>query len=545
MLIRDLRRFSDTRMFDCSVCIVGGGPAGLTLATELANTSLRVIVVESGGDSREDAFAAGLNEIESIGAPRVMNQQLVRNRVLGGSSLTWFGRCISLDAIDFEHRDWVPHSGWPLSPDDLEPYRERSAEYLGLDPALPQAFPEGSILSECLRPEMNSDLRAVMWQFSSRSSIHKDYVRFGLRFKSLHSPNVQVLTHATLTQIETTRDGSHVASLEISTPEGKLHRIRAGQVVLCGGGIENARMLLASNRIDSAGVGNRHGNVGRFFMDHPRTTVGTFSPEAAPLVQRELGLFQAAPGVRAQCGMALSSNVQRREGLLNCAAWTTQHVADDDAWRSLRVVSLGNGDKRLAAAKVILENADQIALGLWQKFVRGQGLTRKLKQLDLDVMVEQVPDSESRIRLSSRKDALGVPLSQIDWKISELECRSVIRLSHAINDALKRAELPGATLVDWVRNGRPEDAVFRDSAHPLGATRMAERAEDGVVDPDGKVFGVDNLYIAGSSIFPTGGHANPTLAIVALALRLADHLRDPAFYPSEQAVWADSVHVAS
>ena len=389
-------------------------------------------------------------------------------------------------------------------------------------------LPRPSKLADSLRPELNPDLRVVVWQFSSRSAIHNDYVRFGLRFRALQAGNLRVLTHATMTQLVATPDGSHVAHVEVSTPEGKRHRIDARQVVLCGGGIENARMLLASNRIDPKGVGNRHGQVGRFFMDHPRTTVGSFATEAWPAVQGEFGLSRANSGVRVQCGLSLALDLQKREQLLNCAAWTTQHVADDDAWRSLRTVGLGNGNNRFQAAKVILQNADQIAVGLWQKFILGRSLIRRFKHVDLDVMVEQVPRLDSCIRLSSRIDALGVPLSVIDWKIGEAECRTVIKLSKAVNAALARAGLPEAELVDWIRNDRPEDATFYDPAHPLGATRMAARPDEGVVDSEGKVFGVDNLFIAGSSTFPTGGHANPTFTLVALAIRLADHVRETA-----------------
>lgn len=530
MRITDLRRSRQSEFY-CDVCIVGGGPAGLTLATELANISLKVLLVESGGGPGQDAFANGLNEIESVGSARVMDQDQVRNRGIGGSSQTWFGRCISLDPIDFECRDWLPYSGWPISLQELQPFIKRSVPYLGLGEGLyTGGFPADSKLSASLQSDKTPTARVVTWQFSSRSTIYSDYVRFGIRFRTLQAPNIVVLTHATITQIKTAEQGSRVERLEVTTPEGEKSSIIAHQIVLCGGGIENARLLLASNRSDPRGVGNQHDLVGRFFMDHPRTTVGTFTTEAAPAVQREFGLFRVASGVRVQCGLSLATDVQRKEQLLNCAAWTTQHVADDDAWRSVRAVGLGNSGSRLAAARVVARNADQLAIGLWNKFVRGENLTRRLKQLDLDVMVEQTPNPQSRIRLSKRLDATQVPLSEIDWKISEVEALTVIRLSHAVNATLSKAGLPECDLVDWVANKRVEDAVFRDAAHPLGATRMALRAEDGVVDPDCRVFGIENLYIAGSSVFPYGGHANPTLTIIALALRLADHLRNPALY---------------
>lgn len=520
MRITDLRRFRASVVFECDICIVGSGPAGLTLASELRNISQSVIVLESGGVSGEDEFAKGLNEIVSIGEPREMNQSLVRTRIFGGSSHSWFGRCATLDNMDYEPRAWVPYSGWPITAEDMEPYVRRSAEYLGVSPTLYEGVqPEKADLLEA--PQ--SGVRTVSWQFSC---LHNDYVRFGKRFARLQAPNVRVLQHATVTHIDTVSDGSRVTGVEVAAPDGTRHHVRSQQTILCGGGIENARLLLASNRRDPRGVGNRYGQVGRFLMDHPRTTVGTFAAEGVAAVQEQLGLFWA-DGVRVQCGLSLSLALQQKERLLNCAAWTTQHVAEDDVWRLLRAARLQTGKPRLAAVRQVVRNADQVVTGLWGKLVLSRGLLRRLKQLDLDVMVEQAPNPESRIRLSGRRDALDVPLSEIDWKISDVERVSVIRLAHEVNRALGHAGLPQAQLVDWVRDRRPEDAVFRDPAHPLGATRMASRAEDGVVDPQCRVFGVSNLYIAGSSVFPTGGHANPTVTLVALALRLADHLRRP------------------
>jgi choline dehydrogenase-like flavoprotein len=276
-----------------------------------------------------------------------------------------------------------------------------------------------------------------------------------------------------------------------------------------------------------AGVGNARGMVGRFLMDHPRLTVGTFAPEDAPAVQAMLGLKHTAAGARVQCGFALSTEVQYRERLLNAVAWTTQHVAEDDVWLSIRKMTLAQSvrQERLDAARRVFRGSNQILPGLWNRFARRNSLPRHYDKLALDVMVEQMPDADSRLRLSARKDALGVPLSEIHWKVSEVERRTVLRLAHAVNDSLQRAGFPTASMAEWVRRHRWEDAVFIDAAHPAGTTRMASRESEGVVDSNCRVFGMENLYIAGSSVFPTGGHANPTLTIVALALRLADTLR--------------------
>ncbi len=505
--------------------IVGSGPAGLTLAAELAASGRDILVVESGGRLGEHPQTSALNEIESIGAPRVMDQSKVRNRILGGSSHTWSGRCAPLDPIDYEARPWLPHSGWPVTQDALAPYFAKAGQHLGLV----DVSYDGNLFSELNLPrrfagEDGSALRAVFGHFSRGTG---DYVRFGPRFAQLNLPKVRVLTHATVTHITTGPNGAHVESLEIAAPGGKRRRVAARCFVLCGGGIENARMLLASDRVDPRGVGNARDLVGRFLMDHPRERIGGFAPEALRALQGEFLLQRHPSGARMQRGWSLRDAVQRREGLLNCAAWLTQHIADDDVWQALGALRRGRG-ARLLHARHALRHADQAIHGAWRRLRHGEPLPRRFKRLDLDVMVEQVPNPESRITLSDRRDPLGVPISRIDWKLGLRERETVIRLGHAVHDALQQAGLPTPELVDWVRDRRPEEAVLHDPAHPLGTTRMAACSCHGVVDRDLKVFGIDNLYIAGSSVFPTGGHANPTLTIVALALRLAETLKRSA-----------------
>ncbi len=523
MPIESLRAFPAGSTFHADICIVGSGPAGLAIATELRDTRFNVVVVESGGEGGEHPFAAALNEIESVGAPRVMDQTKVRNRVLGGSSHTWSGRCAPFDSIDYEARNWGPFPGWPINAAGIKPFFTMAAQYLGL---VPVEYGDGLFEELHLRPRLDRadepDLRAAFWQFS-RMPETGDYVRFGPRFAGLEASNIRLLTHATVTHINTSENGAHVNTLELAAPDGTRHTVAGRRFVLCGGGLENARMLLASNRRDPRGVGNAHDQVGRFLMDHPRATIGTFAPEAVSALQAEFLPVRHRSGARLQRGFSLSFEAQRREKLLNCAAWLTLHVSDDDLWLALRAIRRERGRERLRRAGTAARNSHQAIAGAWSK-LRGRPLPRRFKKLDLDLIVEQTPDPDSRITLSDRRDALGVPLSRIDWRIGEGERRTAIRLGHAIHDALGRAGLPQPRLTDWVREERPDAASFHDPAHPTGATRMASCPCHGVVDADGKVFGLDNLYIAGSSTFPTTGHANPTLMIVALSLRLARHL---------------------
>lgn len=192
-------------VFRSSVCIVGSGPAGLTLATELAKTHHEVLVLESGGRSREETFSTALNEIESVGAPRVLDQRVLRNRVLGETSHTWSSRCTTLDPLDFEPRPWGPHSGWPIAAAEIDPCLQRAAALLGLDHAtLGNRAPEASLLARRFRLEAEADLRPICWQFSTSPTLLNDYVRFGPRFARMKTANIRVLTHATVTEIVTT-----------------------------------------------------------------------------------------------------------------------------------------------------------------------------------------------------------------------------------------------------------------------------------------------------------------------------------------------------
>jgi choline dehydrogenase-like flavoprotein len=539
MRIMDLRRVPARTQLSADVCIIGGGPAGLTIATELAQTRHSVLVLESGGEHQQSDFSAGLNEIENVGEPREMDTRKVRNRVLGGTSHTWSGRCTPLDAFDYEPRMWVPCSGWPVSEKEIEPFLLRAAGYLGL-----VSFEYDEQLLNMLDLPVRFDtqhereLRSIFWQFSRISPLNDDFVRFGPRFKKLRSETVTLVSHATVTQLLMDDGGSRVHEIEVATPDRKLHRVRSRYVILCGGGIENARILLVSNQQQVQGVGNQNDLVGRFLMDHPRATLGTFPKETHSAIQQEFGLFRHPTGAVLQRGLSLTPQVQREKGLLNCSAWTTQHVEQDDAWRALRTIGRNNGSDRIALSRVVVKHADQIVEGLWTKLVRRGSLPRRMGRLDLDAMVEQEPNPASRVMLSDRLDALGVPMARIDWKIGEMERRTAIHLGHTVNDALARAGKPQAILADWVREQRAADAVFSDPAHPLGTTRMSDNEHMGVVDRNCKVHGVENLYIAGSSVFPTGGHANPTLMIIAMALRIADTLRRPE-------AWAASVRIGS
>ncbi|WP_287741899.1 GMC family oxidoreductase [Methylobacterium sp.] len=514
----------------CDICVIGSGPAGATIAREGAGGSLRVILLESGGEERQPA-ADALNEIESIGRPREMDQWLVRNRILGGSSHTWAGRCAPFDPIDFEARDWVPGSGWPLTHDQMQPYLVRTAPYVGL--GIGADYSDDRFWAAARRPApqpaLNEDLLTpFFWQYSKDGLNRFDLMRWGPDLLAHLPDTVRLLTNATLVRLQLDPHGRKVRSAEVAARDGSRRTVTARSFVLCAGGIENARLLLCSNDVERCGIGNRRDLVGRYLMDHPRGILGHFDPAASTEIRRRFGLHHVRFGphsYRFRHGFRLSPKLQRREGLLNCTAWLDEEVMPDDPWRALNGLLRG-GSRRMKDVRAVLSHADVLIKGAADLVLRKRGLTRRLRALHLVGMTEQVPDRESRITLSDRTDRLGMPLSRIDWRVNAMEEQSLRRLAGLVAAEVARMGYAPPRLDAWVERNEGFPDSFRDVAHPTGTTRMADDPAEGVVDAQGQVHGVDGLFVAGSSVFPTAGHANPTQMIVAMAIRTADILKE-------------------
>jgi choline dehydrogenase-like flavoprotein len=530
MRVESLETICSNETIFADICLIGSGPASLAIATELKNEKIRLLIVESGGLETQ-AHSDALSEIETVGMPRVMDQTKVRNRVFGGSSQTWKGKCATLDPIDFESRHWVPLSGWPIKLDQLSPFMSRACSFLGIHPhcqgvgiwrQLGRPRPEPDLDGQTLSP--------FFWQYSRDEKNPLDYMRFGPRFLKLEQDNCRVLYNATVTHIDTNQDCTVVQGVEIADQADRRLKVMSPLIVLCAGGIENPRILLASRRVVPAGVGNERDLVGRYLMDHPRCTVAHFdlkkSKNLSELRDRYGAYrFQKTAGAIVQ-GVALGEKVQREEELLNCAAWLTEIRSSDDPWDRLKLFLMpGPEGRHIKDLLCALSQPGTLVKGCRRRIFEGRGLLHHLDGLVFDAMVEQTPDANSRLSLADRRDRFGVPIPRIDWRIGDKERRSIARLASLMVEEFPRLGLPAPHLVRWVNERDYQAAEFYDPAHPSGTTRMAESPTQGVVDTECQVHGVSGLYIAGGSVFPTNGHANPTMMIVLLAIRLAEHLR--------------------
>jgi choline dehydrogenase-like flavoprotein len=578
MKIEDLATFDPASVFEADLAIVGGGPAGLTIAREFIGTSTQVLVLESGLLDEAPAYAA-LNELESNGEPNTPAQKQkriafhgessrtwsasqqpygVRCRALGGSSHAWAGKSAAFDPIDFAARSWVPYSGWPIKRETLDPYLDRAADVLNLGPNTYDDSLWGLIGMAPPSPRFDVDgLRAFFWQFARSRLDQLDIMRFGREFVTFKADNVRVLLNATVRQIRLSDDGSCFEGLEITTIDKVHSRVKAKMAVIAAGGIENPRLLLASNAIHSRGIGNAHDLVGRFLMDHPSARVGQFEAgDVKPIIDR-FGFYGLRHGGRTHMyshGLALTPAVQERDELLNSAVYFKAERSPDDPWDAIKRLLQRNSTKPIRDALSVASHAGLLVKGIGMKVLasdatpgflkdlivnaaiqyspnfvakefQSRGLPHKLTGVSVEAITEQRPNPDSRITLSEKCDRLGVPLAKADWRINDDERRTIVRLARLANDAFVKAGLPAPRLERWVAEERPNDGVIIDMAHMLGTTRMSDSPKSGVIDQDCQVHGVQGLYVAGSSTFPTSGHANPTLMILSIAIRLADTIK--------------------
>lgn len=539
MKVFDLDFLRDGEQLETDLCIVGSGPAGLSIATEFANLNIRVLLLEGGGLDEEPEYQS-LYNIETVGRPRQMNQSIIRSRGFGGTSRIWTGRCAPFDPLDFEPRPWISHSGWPFSRTDFEPYLERAAMKLGLTPA---RYDE-SLWSEfrVSRPSPSLDqrlLKPMFWQFSRSPRNTQGSIDCGLDLTNARSENIQILLHANLTHINTSPDGGRFESADIRSLGGKSARIHARVLVLCGGGIENARLLLSSNRSVAHGLGNQNDLVGRFLMDHTDAKIWGLDQRSAQRLLSRFGTYWLDKGRDRHVflhGIGLSREVQEKERLLNCHAYIEQYgFADDDPWSAARrlvpALRSRKWSRRSAEdARLVLEGFGELSQGFYRRTFAHRPQRIRAHHFELRFILEQEPDPASRITLSTEsRDALGMPLAKIDWKISDLERQTARRMSQLLHDEFSRLKLPVPDVPHWLDDFSEWVSRCSEKAHPTGATRMAINPKQGVVSENCQVHGVDGLFVSGSSVFPTSGAANPTLMIVAISLRLADWLKSHSF----------------
>jgi choline dehydrogenase-like flavoprotein len=562
-LLSDTRDIAPGAVLRCEVCIVGAGAAGITSALELGAAKVDTLLLESGGlrqskgsqsalregsDSPESLPNAG--EIGSLHPPL----ETIRQRRLGGTTGAWGGRCVPLDAIDFEQRDYLTGSGWPITRSDLDPYYRRAQSYCevgAFEYSSHQALPNGPcfLLQEGMRAAF-TDTKLLRY---SRPT------DFGSRYRRDldRSRHLRVLYHANVLRLELDENGNEVSQAVVATAPGREFLVKARIFVLAGGGLETTRLLLASRRHSRKPMGTGDAQIGHNYMTHLDGFVGSLrfsGSDPRPAYSYQL----SHDGIYCRRLICPDEETLKSEGLPNFSAVLYMPDPEDAthedallsayalAKRSLYRAKLGFKSRRHGMRRThplaIWPHVGNIArdpgrlLGFGMQWSRNRWFaSRKLPSFLIRpesgeyrflFSAEQSPSHSNTVGLSPEPDTFGVPRLTVRWHVARRDHESIVRALSLIASEIRRLRIGTAStpsspdeLAEAIGGG------FLGGTHAMGTLRMSRSPRSGVVDQNCECHGIHNLLIASSAVFPTGGFAAPTLTIVALAIRVADTVR--------------------
>ncbi|MEP6514014.1 MAG: GMC family oxidoreductase [Parafilimonas sp.] len=506
----DARELAANTIIEGDLCIIGAGAAGISIALEWIGSPYKVILLEGGGFEYDD-------RVQELYAGKTTGQRYyplksARLHYFGGTTNHWAGFCSTFDEIDFEKRDWVPHSGWPITRATLDPYYKKAHKNLDLGPYeydwkyWQKQDPE-------LKPVMKDEsvVWNKIWQFSPPT-------RFGTKYRDaiVNAKNIHLYTYANVVDIAANENVSAINEVTIKNYTGKQHTVKAKHFVLACCSVQNARILLASNKQVPAGLGNDNDNVGRYFMEHLEIRSG----ELWLTKPNPLNLYSLNYGTtKARCELAIRKEHQAKHKILNGTASLTPLVIarkmkpmidiwnTEDPQKNLENLFSGFGEAGKAAASVTPDNL--------------------IKSYELFTRIEQAPNPDSRVMLDTEKDSLGMPRATLHWVLTPLEKHSLRKIYELIGQQIGRTDIGRVKMMEYLQD--ENDSSWPEFTgggwHHMGTTRMSDDPKNGVVDANCKVHGIANLHIAGSSCYVTAAAPNPTLTLVALSIRLSDRMK--------------------
>jgi choline dehydrogenase-like flavoprotein len=524
-MINDFREMVDKAIIEADLCVVGAGAAGISIAKSLINSKLKVCLVESGGFEYEVATQS-LYKGKNIGfdyAPL----EVSRLRYFGGTTNHWGGYCKPFNEIDFLPREWVPYSGWPITKQELEPYYTQAQKLCGVGPYRYK-------FSDWFQDDLEWNHEKIVSQIWQKSI---PALNFGKVYRKEldKAENIQVIIYANVVEILSNDTAQIVTGVKIvSLDPSKTATVHAKAVVLACGGLENPRLLLTSNRVQTLGLGNQNDKVGRFFMEHFQVHVGKLLTLKRSQPLAYYCHHSNKKGTHIRPGLMVSEAAQRQHQILNVGMvmhsntqlQTEGYLA---VKKVLRTLKSGKSLSSLHRDDVInvLTDLDGAASGLYYRLKNTPEPISSNTDIVLEAVLEQAPNPESRVILDTEKDVLGLPRIKLDWRLGDFDKQSTWIATQLAGEEFGRMGLGRLKVEEWFsqEDNKFEEKTFLFGYHHMGTTRMSDTPNNGVVDKNCRVHGLSNLYIAGSSVFTTSGHAVPTLTIVALALRLAEYLQ--------------------
>jgi choline dehydrogenase-like flavoprotein len=537
---------------DADVVIVGAGPAGIALGLKTAAAGLRTVLIESGGERRQD-FPQTLAETPHFDPSRHAPMTDATRRQVGGASVIWGGRIVPYDPVDFDHRPHIAGSDWPVTFEAVEPYFAEASRLCFSGEPVFSSREIPSLRGETLVPGLPDGdvLTTSLERWSLPTNFGREY-RSALK----STPGLRLVTELTAVEVLTSTDGRQVEAIRARRPDGGEEMLRARSYVLACGGLETTRLLLASDRHHRQGLGNHSDKLGRFYMGHISGKIANVQFTTDPSRTR-YGYSRDPEGVYLRHRFSISRESQHRERLPNVVAWLANPPIADPAHGSgvlsfaylalsspvfgkyfvadaIRKANVGSGGRKNTWKHVANMLRDAPATAAFvptfgvQRFMRrrrvpGFFVRSRSNCYPLHYHGEQVPNPESRVTLAEESDQLGLRKLLIDLRYSEQDVDGVLKAHEIWDDHLRRH---GCGYLEYTVADRAA-AVWEQAAdgfHQAGTTRMSAHPDDGVVDSDLRVHGVGNLYVASGSVLPTSSQANTTFMIVVFALRLADHL---------------------
>ena len=533
------------------VCVVGGGPAGLAVAEALIGSRRRVCVVEAGaaaGDPQMGVDVELLAENPYPGAKMGSS----RASMVGGTAGLWSFRLagsgddaeaaeagcryVPLDPLDLVERADIGTPGWPLTRAALDPWYQAAHKTCQLGPF--DYDVANWVDAECQPlPLEGTGVVSSMSQFGPATAFTRD-----ARQRLEKAPNIDLRTRTTASWLQLDGSGEHVIGVRLVDADGAEEVLPCAAVVLAAGTLENVRLMLDTGREHQTTPGNRYGLVGRYFMEHPLVRGGLLVTSPAAGLIRRLGLYATrhARSTWASAKLTLTEQVMLDEGLGGCSALLIPRHrsfggSGAQALARLRSPSgrrLAKGTQAKLALTVLTDapsviGAVRAVRGTQPNLDRatwaGPNADLNLSVFEVVHQTEQSPQADNRLELTPTRDRYGRSAMALTWRWSDADQDRVKRSRNLFANAFETAGLGTLVQRDWDK-GRPR--MIGGTHHHLGGLRMATRPEDGVVDADCRVHGTDNLFVAGSAVFPSGGYANPTLTVIALALRLGNWLRE-------------------
>ena len=491
-MILDLLKASERlreRRYD--VCVCGTGPAGITVARTIAGSGKSVCLLEAGGMEYTDE-SADIYEGETTGL-EYWSLSDCRLRYFGGTSNHWAGRCSVFDPIDFEQRDYFGLPGWPISYEEFIRHLPAGKGILDLG--------DQDVMSPKHPKIKGENFHATGKAFSPPTRFSEKY---GDELKQ--SELIDVYLNASAVDIRLADNATEVTGIFVRDPGGQASEAKADAYVLALGAIENARLLLNSDSQVANGVGNHSDFVGRCFMEHFDVSLGRFLA-----TDQEFWTNKNTPGWTSGGNFPISPSPKLlREHNIGNSALAFNPSAKPRSYGRLAPV------RRFARSSVCAsETLTDAARYFWDFNCPGDGV--------ITTLCEQAPNRDSRVTLIADRDALGLRRARLDWRFSDRDRRTIRTLAMEAAKEMARLNLARVQLKDYILDEALEPEPGRH-CHHIGTTRMSADPAFGVVDANCKVHNTDNLYIAGSGVFPTGGGTGPTLPLVMMSARLGEHL---------------------